>query len=290
MEEKVKMEMETLLQNIIRRHLPEGTWDWLSQKGTAIKNSTAATELNTAFAFIPRNTGRHPVELTVDESLQVEALAPGSNLSGWTIDQLCRVWLLMQVPADEEKTYHSRIVNLFNAAEMNELVALYSALPFLAYPTAWKKQCAEGIRSNIGIVLEAIMYNNPYPAQYLDENAWNQVVLKAFFTEKDINRVAGIDKRANQKLADTLLDYVNERWAAGRTVSPHLWRLVGPFINQNTMPYIEKLFASDNITESQAAALACSVSGYEPAKQLLEKHPGLAGQLINNELNWNNIH
>ena len=285
-----RVEIDKLLQSIISRHLPEPTWDWLSQKAAAIKTCATTTELNTAFVLIPRKTGRQPLELTNDESLQVEALAPASSFSGWTIDRLCRVWLLMQVPAADERTYHSSIQNLFNAAEMNELVALYSALPFWAYPTAWKQQCAEGIRGNIGSVLEAIMYDNPYPAEYLDENAWNQLVLKAFFTEKDINRVAGIDKRANQKLADTLLDYVSERWAAGRTVSPQLWRLVGPFINQNTMPYLQKLFASDNIAERQAAALACNASGYQPGKQLVEQYPDLTEQLKNNELNWNNIH
>ena len=63
---------------------------------------------------------------------------------------------------------------------MNELVALYSALPLLAYPEAWVHRCTEGIRSNIGPVLEAIMIANPYPSENLSEAAWNQVVLKAF--------------------------------------------------------------------------------------------------------------
>ena len=89
---------------------------------------------------------------------------------------------------------------------MNELVALYSALPVLAYPEIWKMRCAEGIRSNIGHVLESIMYNNPYPMQYLDEKAWNQLILKAFFTDKDINLIPGIDKRANAELARTRSD------------------------------------------------------------------------------------
>ena len=79
------------------------------------------------------------------------------------------------------EAYINRIENLFPQAEMNELVALYSSLPVLAYPEAWKLRCAEGIRSNIGIVLEAIMYHNPYPANNLDEDSMESIGAESFF-------------------------------------------------------------------------------------------------------------
>jgi len=112
---------------------------------------------------------------------------------------------------------------------MNELVALYSSLPVLAYPEEWKMLCADGIRSNIATVLEAIMLDNPYPAAYLDEAAWNQMVLKAFFTEKDIDRIVGLNQRNNKQLAATLFDYAQERIAADREVNNKLWSLVEKF-------------------------------------------------------------
>ncbi len=90
---------------------------------------------------------------------------------------------------------------------MNELTALYGALPFLAFPEAWKLRTAEGVRSNIGSVLEAIMVRNPYPAQYLDEPAWNQLVMKAFFTDKPVHLISGLDERANPELARILRDF-----------------------------------------------------------------------------------
>jgi hypothetical protein len=169
---------------------------------------------------------------------------------------------------------------------MNELAALYSSLFFFTYPEEWQGRCAEGIRSNIGIVLEAIMYNNPYPFKHLNDLAWNQLVMKAFFTEKNVNRIIGLDQRANKELAWILIDYADERWAAHRSVHPHLWRLVAKFIDGSNFKNLEKAFASRDTREKEAAALACFQSDYAPAKQLVDSDPELKKAIIENKINW----
>jgi hypothetical protein len=65
---------------------------------------------------------------------------------------------------------------------------------YCTYSEEWKLLCALGIRSNMGNVLEAIMYHNPYPAAYIEEPAWNQLIMKAFFTGKNVNNIIGLDK------------------------------------------------------------------------------------------------
>ena len=107
------------------------------------------------------------------------------------------------------------------------------------------------------------MYENPYPFEQLDEPAWNQMVLKAFFTDKRVERITGLDQRANENLAAILFDYAHERWAAHRPVNIQLWRLAGKLVSENTLPDIRKLFSEGSSTEKQAAALACWQSGYE---------------------------
>ena len=52
------------------------------------------------------------------------------------------------------------------------------------------------------------------------------MVLKAFFTEKDVNNITGLKERSNQALTDTLSDYVQERLAAHRTVNPEIYKLI----------------------------------------------------------------
>jgi hypothetical protein len=121
----------------------------------------------------------------------------------------------------------SLVEQLFRHADVNELIALYSALSVLDHPNEWVFRCTEGIRSNMGSVLDALMYDNPYPANYLPESAWNQLVLKAFFTDKDLGRIVGLHQRINEQLVSSLIDYAHERMAAGRTVNPLLWNMIG---------------------------------------------------------------
>jgi hypothetical protein len=128
------------------------------------------------------------------------------------------------------------------------------------------------------------MCNNPYPSENLDQPAWNQMVLKAFFTDKPVEEIIGLDKRANQKLASTLSDYAHERWAAHRPVNPQLWRCVGPFINEMIYPDIEKISRSDNPLEREAAALAAYSSSYAPAKKSVPA--GLLKEIENGGLTW----
>ena len=277
--------LQKFLDSIIQRHVSADIWNWINER----KSAAIGSAFNTAFAAMPRKTGKALIQITEEEKNQLQSLRPGLIINNWSVDRLARVWLLLHVdPSDEEKYFQS-IDHLFLAAEMNELVALYSALPLLAYPERWSKRCTDGIRSNIGDVLQAIMCNNPYPSEQLDEKAWNQLVLKAFFTEKPINEIIGLDERANGELANILSDYAHERWAAGRNIHPLLWRCVGKFINASIFPDIQRIANSENERERKAAALACHDSNYEPAKKLLDTMPQIKSAIEKGELSWQTL-
>ena len=95
----------------------------------------AASQQNAA---MPRKTGKVPVNLTEEEKSKLQSLRPGFVITGWSIDRLSRIWLLLQVDHSDEESYVQSIDHLFLSGEMNELVALYSALPLLAYPERWR--------------------------------------------------------------------------------------------------------------------------------------------------------
>jgi hypothetical protein len=280
--------IEHLLAEIIKQNSSGDQWNWLQEKSSPPKNATA-TQLNIAFTAVPRKTGKKIIEATLDQERHIKTLLPGFSIHEWTIDRLCRVWLLAQLNADQKDSYIRIIEGLFLAAEMNELVALYSSLPLLSYPETWKLRCTEGIRSNIGSVLEAIMYENPYPAQFLDEPAWNQMILKAFFTDKNVVRITGLDERANERLASILVDYAHERWSAHRLVNPQLWRLVGKFIDEKYIADFEKLLQEGSDREKQAAALALSESNFIPAMKLLEKAGNPYRAIRDKTLTWDSL-
>jgi hypothetical protein len=286
------MELETatlvkeLLRTIIEGNVSRDTYLWLLDKAALSSGKNSSFQLNLTFTSIPRKTGKKEVVLQESDIKKLQALLPGFSIQGWSIDRVARVWLLMQLESPDKENYIARIENLFLHAEMNELVALYSSLPLLDYPETWKWRCAEGIRSNIGTALESIMYHNPYPSKYLDEGAWNQLVMKAFFTDKNVNDIFGLDERANQNLANTIFDYIEERWAAGRTVDRQIWRLVGKYMDGSHFYLLEKLFKSLNEADRQAAALVSAESPYKQAPLLLDEYPEFKKAIEENKLNW----
>ena len=286
MDTKTTTAINELFTTIIEKNVNPDVYKWLCDKAIQAFDTNNNYQLNIGFTAIPRKTGKKEVVIEESEANKIADLLPGFSISQWTVDRLSRVWLLMQLKTENKEKYISQIENLFLQAEMNELVALYSSLPFLTYPESWQLRCAEGIRSNIGTVLEAIMYHNPYPAAYLDEPAWNQLIMKAFFTGKNVNNITGLDARRNKELANILFDYVEERWAAHRETNPQIWRLVAPFMDEPHFYMLERLFKEGNETERKAAALACAHTQFERAKGLLDQHDDYKNAIDKKTLGW----
>jgi hypothetical protein len=280
--------LKSKLSECIQRQVTADTWQWLTEKISSIQKNDSPQAFMVAFAAMPRKTGKRPVALSDTENMEIQQVRRHLTVKHWEIDRLCRVWLIMHLDTKDENKYVRTIENLFPTAEMGEQVALYSALPVLAYPERWRGRCAEGIRSNIADVLTAIMCNNPYPSENLDEPAWNQLVLKAIFTEKPIQHIINLDERANQNLANILSDYAHERWAAHRPVHPLLWRCVGKFINEKIFPDILRLAASAQPAEREAAVLASMQSSYGPAAELIEKNEELRA-IAKSGITWEDL-
>ncbi|MFC6099657.1 EboA domain-containing protein [Olivibacter domesticus] len=216
---------KALISTIIHSNLEATELTWFLRQADAIESNPA--EIFTPFVAINRKLGKERVHVSQPQEKEVGQLMSGFKFSDWDKHRLARLGLLLAVKSEGRIDYMALIERLFMHADMNELIALYSALSVLEHPNEWVLRCTEGIRSNIGSVLDAIMYENPYPANYLPESAWNQLVLKAFFTDKDLGRILGLHARMNETLILSLVDYAQERLAAGRTVNPLLWNMIG---------------------------------------------------------------
>ena len=138
-------------------------------------------------------------------------------------------------------------------------------------PEKWLHRATDAVRSNIGDVFNSFAFGNPYAAKYFSDLAWNQLVLKCIFNDKPIHLIQGIDRRANQALADMLSDFAHERWAAGRTVPAQVWRLVVNYLNERILEDMTTLFLSNDIHNKLAATLVCSHS--LSGNDLLLKYP-----------------
>lgn len=273
-----------LLWNIIVEHENEEAQQWLKSKEQA-----TPLEVMTAFVAAPRHVSKKQVFPTQQQSEVLNEAVDGFSVSGWSLVRLSRVWLLSLFDSSVKEEYTSRIRTLFETAEMNELVALYSALPVLGYPENWLAAATDAVRSNIGLVLDAIALQNPYPARHFPEGAWNQLVMKAIFNDKPVHLIYKLEERANADLARILSDFAHERWAAGRRVAPGVWRLIVPFVNDHTLSDLRHLFESARSDDREAATLVCLQSGFPPALELLEYYPEMKALAMDGKLNWKNL-
>lgn len=246
--------------------LPERGQTWLR---TQVENLASEKALYLAFSLAPRFTGKEPLQLTASELQQASELRPGFNPAGWTTDQAARTLLLLHAPQPDATQYTALLDKLFRTADVSELGALYASLPLLPYPASHAKRAAEGVRTAMTSVFDAIALHNPYPHDYLPQEAWNQLVLKAVFNARPLYQVVGLDNRRNEPLAHMLLDYAHERWAAGRTLTPEVWRLVGPYLTASTLPDVQRLLNSPEALQVQAGALALAASSLPEARALL---------------------
>ena len=241
---------------------------WLNDRAAAVAAGDKKA-LFLAFGMVPRKVGKGDLALTDAELSQAEAARPGWNPRGWSLDQLARTFLVLSFPSDDAALYVQTLDQLFQAGEVGELVALYQALPLLPHPASHVLRTAEGIRSNIKSVFCAIAHQNPYSAEQLNEEQWNQLVLKCLFIEVPLDQLIGVDRRANAKLMTTLIDFAHERRAAHRPIPPDLWRCVGPFADDRALDDLQLVLATDSPDERQAAADALRCCPNPRAKQIL---------------------
>ncbi|GAB1544976.1 hypothetical protein NUACC21_76520 [Scytonema sp. NUACC21] len=287
--EKTNIKITDLLYSWLKQRLAKETLDWLDAKKEQIGTGTKVRVFFSAFSAVPRYTGKSDLNLTAEDLEVASGIKADWLPTHWSVDQTARIFLVLSLPQDDSDKFLQTLEQVFTAADVGELVALYQALPLLPYPEKFRARAAEGVRSNMTAVFNAVALRNPYPAEYLDDIAWNQIVLKALFVGSPLHLIQGLDRRANSELARMLTDYAHERWAAGRSVSPELWRLVGRFANTSMLPDLERVIQNPDPVQQRAAALACAECPEPSAKKLLDRYPNLQAEIQAGLLSWKTL-
>ena len=254
-----------LLQSVSAVSPQDGT-QWLKEKSSVISSQK---EFYVAFSSAPRFVGKEKLQANPQLFAEANSLRKNWNPTSYTTDRAARIIFLLSYFRENDSAFVQSVRSLISSADIAELAAIYSSLPLLPFPEEFVLLAAEGVRSNMRDVFDAIALENPFPADFFSENAWNQLVLKAIFINRPLFRITGIDERVNKSLCDTLIDYVHERWAAGRTITPELWRCIVPFVDEKNIEDVHKLALSNNIFEQQAAALVCTQCNFPEAKKIL---------------------
>lgn len=249
---------------------------WLLQRidamvAAGIANSAGRRALGVAYAQIARRIAREPLATTPPARLRADW-----DPRSWTADQAARVALLVSLPNNDADTLRAAVDDLASRADLQELVALYLALPLLPLPELWRDRACEGLRSNMRAVFDAVALDNPYPSEQLDDDRWNQLVLKACFVGAPCHRIIGLDGRANAELTRMLVQYAAERWAAQRPIPPGLWRCVGQCADAAAMAALTRALTDTDARTQMAATLALQACRHPDAAALIAGRPAPA--------------
>jgi hypothetical protein len=279
-----------LLISWLKGRLGEPARAWVEERAALLAAAPLDRDLAIAFGLAPRKVGKADLALDERELARAAEARPGWDPRDWSVDQAARLAFLLAHGGADPQGLHRRIEDLFATADVGEQVCLFRGLPLYPQPALYRTRAREGARTNMRTVFEAVAHRNPYPAEEFDQNAWNHMVLKALFVGSSLHPIQGLDARANQELATMLCDYAHERWAAGRPVSPELWRCVGRFADERAIADLERVLAKGSATERQAAALALCACPKEEAGRLVEREaPELAARIRGGEMSWRTL-
>lgn len=248
----------------------------------AVDAMASERDLHIVLGLAPRRLGK--ADLTLDEAdlAAADAAYPGWNPSGWSVDGAARVAALLAFKG--QRPFADIFKDLRRTSDVAEMIALYRGLPLYPDPESLDFECGEGLRSNLKPVFEAIAHDNPFPRDHFDLHRWNHMILKALFVGSTLNPIVGLDARANPELARILLDYADERRAAERSITPELWRCVGPFADERAMQDMKAAFEGGGFG-AQGAALALTTSTAPGAAGIIAGSPE-AASIADGSLTW----
>lgn len=279
------MTPEAALQHWLDQRLDAAGAEWLRESVVTLQGGGTERDLFRCVSLASRKLGKAPLALDATALAVAEKARPGWDPAPWTVDQAARIRLLLAAATDSD-TFVRRLDQLCATADLDELVAFYCGLPVYPDPPRHRLRAAEGLRTNMKVVFEAVAHRNPYPAEQLPEDAWNQMVLKALFVGSTLAPIVGLDRRANVTLARMLGDYAHERWSAGRQVSPELWRCVGPFASGPLLADLGRVLETGTLPERAAAVLALRSASDPEARHLLDRHAALRDAVAARGIDW----
>jgi hypothetical protein len=272
--------------------------EWISQKtddcgiawfrGAVRDVAHAGNErlLSVAIGLAPRRLGKADLSLRPAELARADALRPGLDLRDWSIDQLARVALMAASHTGDDAAFAARFDGFCATAEINELIALCRGLPLYPNAALIEPRAREAVRSGMKPVFEAVAQRNPYPRETFAEDAWNQMVVKAFFMGSTLWPIQGLDDRGNPRLARMLVGLAQERWAAQRPVSGEVWRCVAPHADSEGVAALAQGWTTGNDRERLAIALALQTAPQIRIDLPADELAHLQARLISEKIDW----
>lgn len=209
------------LENFLTQQITDESLTWLINIKKLCSLEIPDQLCITTFSTIPRYFDK---KILSSDLINIDS--ENTLPKNWSLTQIARAFFILLLAQHQPENLKRILDKLFFCAGQEELIALYQMLFLLPDPMQFCERAIEGVRSNMATVFNAVALNNSYPANFFNQNAWNQLVLKALFIDSEIQQIIGLKERANPVLAQMLSDYAKERSSAGRFVKTELWQIV----------------------------------------------------------------
>lgn len=250
------MSTRDFLNQLLDHQLSEAAREFRDKASNEIAGGAKGQRFAALLSMASRYAKRQPLSLTDADMAQAEACVPGWSPRAWNLLELLRAALVLARPDLERQSFAEDFEALFRFADEGETCALYRVLPLLPAGERFVARAAEGCRTNMLTVFEAIALESPYPVTHFDDTAWHQLVVKALFLDLPVYRIVGLDQRLTEELTRMALDWADERASAGRQLYLGLWLCLGPHYPARVAALVRGYWSSADARERQAMALA----------------------------------
>ncbi len=220
-----------LLSTWLKTRLSAEAFAWFDTELSGLQAKPEQARWFKALGLAPRKLGKADLQPNATELQAALALREGLDPTEWSVDQTARIGFTLAFYQGHQTDFVKQVGMLVDTSEINELLAIFRGFALFPHPEALEPKAREAIRSTMRPVYEAMSHRNPYPLEFFDEAAWNQMIVKAFFLDSSIWQIQGVDQRYNADLSEILISLVQERWAAGRFIAPEIWRCALPHAN-----------------------------------------------------------
>jgi hypothetical protein len=205
--------------------LSQDSWDWLLRQKELIQ--VKPERLFSSFSLCPRKCPSVQPQNPVS-----------SNHSKWNSSTLSRALFLHEINIDQDQ-----FKELFLCADHGESIDLYLLLPSVEdLPRESKlRQLQEGLRSNSTSIFEACAMGSAWPSTILENDPWNQMVLKTLFLGLNPLHIPEQASRKNPDLDQMLLRFASERAFASRSIPEELWSCFSGTLKDEALVEIQRL-------------------------------------------------
>ena len=218
---------------LIQRAVPEAAFRAFAQQLEQIRPAWKLTQFLGTFSTAARTLGHYP--LGADDTC-VSTGAGELPLAGMTTDCAGRVWLLTAVASAVPAELATVLEATYDEGDSLEKIAVVRSLSLLPFPERFVELARDAGRSNELSLFGALACNNPYPARFYSELAWNQLYMKAAFLDLPLSQMVGARERDNAELSRMALQYIEQQESAGRRFPAELFLSVGAFPPPGSVP------------------------------------------------------